>query len=140
MHTVHLHCSALALITLRPPPFFSGVTQEGVYRTVGSNIQVQKLINAFFGKEIRPCCTFVHPLCFSSWARLPFCTAERFCYFCVKGGTRQFRLKLDRGCKCSQKCHSGLRSFHTSHIISHEMVSLWRKNLQKLHSASTAVS
>ncbi|KAK9536300.1 hypothetical protein VZT92_006093 [Zoarces viviparus] len=25
-----------------------GVTQEGVYRTVGSNIQVQKLINAFF--------------------------------------------------------------------------------------------
>ncbi|XP_071316394.1 oligophrenin-1 [Trachinotus anak] len=25
-----------------------GVTQEGVYRTVGSNIQVQKLLNAFF--------------------------------------------------------------------------------------------
>ncbi|KAJ0061804.1 hypothetical protein NL108_012456 [Boleophthalmus pectinirostris] len=25
------------------------VTQEGVYRTVGSNIQVQKLLNAFFG-------------------------------------------------------------------------------------------
>eukprot|EP00064_Thunnus_orientalis_P003347 superscaffoldBa00000270_g3356 len=28
-----------------------GVAQEGVYRTVGSNIQVQKLLNAFFGKE-----------------------------------------------------------------------------------------
>lgn len=30
---------------------FSGVSQEGVYRTVGSNIQVQKLLNAFFGKK-----------------------------------------------------------------------------------------
>ncbi|XP_048338884.1 oligophrenin-1-like [Sphaerodactylus townsendi] len=28
-----------------------GVTTEGVYRTVGSNIQVQKLLNAFFGKK-----------------------------------------------------------------------------------------
>ncbi|RXN28714.1 oligophrenin-1 isoform X2 [Labeo rohita] len=28
-----------------------GVTQEGVYRTVGSNIQVQKLLNAFFESE-----------------------------------------------------------------------------------------
>uniref|UniRef100_A0A672QE85 Oligophrenin 1 n=1 Tax=Sinocyclocheilus grahami TaxID=75366 RepID=A0A672QE85_SINGR len=29
-----------------------GLTQEGVYRTVGSNIQVQKLLNAFFGEEM----------------------------------------------------------------------------------------
>uniref|UniRef100_A0A8C2G5R8 Oligophrenin 1 n=1 Tax=Cyprinus carpio TaxID=7962 RepID=A0A8C2G5R8_CYPCA len=28
--------------------FLVGLTQEGVYRTVGSNIQVQKLLNAFF--------------------------------------------------------------------------------------------
>lgn len=28
-----------------------GITTEGVYRTVGSNIQVQKLLNAFFGKN-----------------------------------------------------------------------------------------
>ncbi|KAA0717191.1 Oligophrenin-1 [Triplophysa tibetana] len=28
-----------------------GLTQEGVYRTVGSNIQVQKLLNAFFESE-----------------------------------------------------------------------------------------
>lgn len=35
------------------PLLFLGVTQEGVYRTVGSNIQVQKLLNAFFGKEAR---------------------------------------------------------------------------------------
>lgn len=56
---------------LLPPPlllflfsfFFAlGVTQEGVYRTVGSNIQVQKLLNAFFGKKIslRACSTSVH--------------------------------------------------------------------------------
>lgn len=30
---------------------FSGISTEGVYRTVGSNIQVQKLLNAFFGKN-----------------------------------------------------------------------------------------
>ncbi|MCI4394729.1 hypothetical protein PGIGA_G00172170 [Pangasianodon gigas] len=29
-----------------------GLTQEGVYRTVGSNIQVQKLLNAFFGEPL----------------------------------------------------------------------------------------
>lgn len=28
-----------------------GITTEGMYRTVGSNIQVQKLLNAFFGKN-----------------------------------------------------------------------------------------
>uniref|UniRef100_A0A3P8ZVC5 Oligophrenin-1 n=1 Tax=Esox lucius TaxID=8010 RepID=A0A3P8ZVC5_ESOLU len=28
-----------------------GITQEGVYRTVGSNIQVQKLLNAFFDQK-----------------------------------------------------------------------------------------
>lgn len=28
-----------------------GISTEGVYRTVGSNIQVQKLLNAFFGKN-----------------------------------------------------------------------------------------
>jgi len=42
----------LSLVSL----FFSfslvGLTQEGVYRTVGSNIQVQKLLNAFFGEEM----------------------------------------------------------------------------------------
>lgn len=32
---------------LSPP----GLATEGVYRTVGSNIQVQKLLNAFFGKN-----------------------------------------------------------------------------------------
>ncbi len=32
--------------------FLVGLTQEGVYRTVGSNIQVQKLLNAFFGEEM----------------------------------------------------------------------------------------
>lgn len=34
--------------------FILGATQEGVYRTVGSNIQVQKLLNAFFGKKTSP--------------------------------------------------------------------------------------
>jgi len=38
---------ALANTTL----LFSGISTEGVYRTVGSNIQVQKLLNAFFGKN-----------------------------------------------------------------------------------------
>lgn len=76
---VHFHCSLFVQIVpppappflLLPPPlllFFSffffalGVTQEGVYRTVGSNIQVQKLLNAFFGKKIslQACSTSVH--------------------------------------------------------------------------------
>uniref|UniRef100_A0A8C3AH86 Oligophrenin 1 n=1 Tax=Cyclopterus lumpus TaxID=8103 RepID=A0A8C3AH86_CYCLU len=35
-------------VFLPPAILFPGVTQEGVYRTVGSNIQVQKLLNAFF--------------------------------------------------------------------------------------------
>ncbi|KAG7274140.1 hypothetical protein CRUP_011475, partial [Coryphaenoides rupestris] len=34
--------------TRLPALVFAGLTQEGVYRTVGSNIQVQKLLNAFF--------------------------------------------------------------------------------------------
>lgn len=38
-----------------PHVFFLGATQEGVYRTVGSNIQVQKLLNAFFGKLVKIC-------------------------------------------------------------------------------------
>lgn len=43
------------LPSLPPPPIFIlGATQEGVYRTVGSNIQVQKLLNSFFGKKISP--------------------------------------------------------------------------------------
>ena len=84
-HVVHFHRSAHIQITL-PFFFFSlsfffffffkfhlpslpGVTQEGVYRTVGSNIQVQKLLNAFFGKEItlRTRSTSVHLLHFFTW-------------------------------------------------------------------------
>lgn len=43
----------LHFLLFHPPSLSSpGLTQEGVYRTVGSNIQVQKLLNAFFGKKI----------------------------------------------------------------------------------------
>lgn len=48
--------------------FLVGLTQEGVYRTVGSNIQVQKLLNAFFGEEMAKrtsaVCVYMHTLCF----------------------------------------------------------------------------
>lgn len=50
-------CSPHPLTVFTPPPspiFVLGATQEGVYRTVGSNIQVQKLLNAFFGKKMSP--------------------------------------------------------------------------------------
>ena len=45
-----------SLLPLLSPPLLylllsPGLTQEGVYRTVGSNIQVQKLLNAFFGER-----------------------------------------------------------------------------------------
>ncbi|RMC22098.1 hypothetical protein DUI87_02971 [Hirundo rustica rustica] len=36
-------------ILLRKREVIKGITTEGVYQTVGSNIQVQKLLNAFFG-------------------------------------------------------------------------------------------
>lgn len=61
---VRFHCSAFVLITPLILLFssFSGLTQEGVYRTVGSNIQVQKLLNTFFGKELRPSYAYGHYL------------------------------------------------------------------------------
>uniref|UniRef100_A0AAQ6A2C6 Oligophrenin 1 n=1 Tax=Amphiprion ocellaris TaxID=80972 RepID=A0AAQ6A2C6_AMPOC len=45
-----VNCTPLFFfLSCSPPPHLSpGATQEGVYRTVGSNIQVQKLLNAFF--------------------------------------------------------------------------------------------
>lgn len=66
----HFHCLCM-FPDYSPFLIFLGLTQEGVYRTVGSNIEVQKLLNAFFGKE-GLWTTSVHPLCFLARASLSF--------------------------------------------------------------------
>lgn len=70
LYVSRLHSPFLfSLFFFNLPSSLLGVTQEGVYRTVGSNIQVQKLLNAFFGKEItlRTRSTSVHLLRFLAW-------------------------------------------------------------------------
>uniref|UniRef100_A0A7N8X0C2 Oligophrenin-1 n=1 Tax=Mastacembelus armatus TaxID=205130 RepID=A0A7N8X0C2_9TELE len=55
-----------------------GLTQEGVYRTVGSNIQVQKLLNAFFD----PTNPGNVDLCSSNWDAKTITSALKFYLRC----------------------------------------------------------
>uniref|UniRef100_A0A7N8X0Q7 Oligophrenin 1 n=1 Tax=Mastacembelus armatus TaxID=205130 RepID=A0A7N8X0Q7_9TELE len=79
-HVVHFHCSVFVqncspyFYFYLPLFLFTGLTQEGVYRTVGSNIQVQKLLNAFFD----PTNPGNVDLCSSNWDAKTITSALKF--------------------------------------------------------------